>query len=72
MKATNNRCSILLTAVITLVGVPFCARWSAEGASQVKKEADTSFGPMKQIDAGLLNVGYIEGVLIMPRRMYEA
>jgi nitrous oxide reductase len=26
----------------------------------IKKGANTSFGPLKQIDAGLLNVGYAE------------
>jgi pimeloyl-ACP methyl ester carboxylesterase len=32
---------------------------TARGTS-TKSEADTSFGPLKQIDAGLLNVGYAE------------
>src|SRR5436309_2748138 len=32
----------------------------AAGATTIKPRTNTSFGPLKQIDAGLLNVGYAE------------
>src|SRR5438045_1190649 len=32
----------------------------AAGATSIKRGTNTSFGPLKQIDAGLLNVGYAE------------
>jgi len=43
-------------AVMALVGVIASAR----GESKTKDTTNTSFGPVRQIDAGLLNVGYVE------------
>jgi pimeloyl-ACP methyl ester carboxylesterase len=36
------------------------AAQSAKDAAAIKPETNTSFGPLKQIDAGMLNVGYAE------------
>ncbi len=33
---------------------------AAAGRSAASREADTSFGPVKQIKAGVLNTGYVE------------
>ncbi|MDB5639832.1 MAG: alpha/beta hydrolase [Bradyrhizobium sp.] len=57
------------TAAMTLAAAPFAFSGSAEAQSGKAKPADlprikpgtnTSFAPLKQIDAGLLNVGYAE------------
>jgi pimeloyl-ACP methyl ester carboxylesterase len=57
------------TAAITLAAAQFALSGSAEAQPGKAKPADlprtkpgvhTSFGPLKQIDAGLLNVGYAE------------
>jgi pimeloyl-ACP methyl ester carboxylesterase len=51
---------LLLVAVTILIVAPFGIIDSAKGASKVTKDANAPFGPLKQIDAGLLNVGYVE------------
>ena len=43
-------------AVVALAGIIASAR----GESKTKDTTNTSFGPLRQIDAGLLNVGYAE------------
>jgi pimeloyl-ACP methyl ester carboxylesterase len=57
------------TAAMTLAAAQFVISGSAEaqpskaktaGAHAVKPGTNTSFGPLKQIDAGVLNVGYAE------------
>jgi len=40
------------------------------GVRSIKPGTNTSFGPLKQIDAGLLNVGYAEAGLPMVRRSF--
>jgi pimeloyl-ACP methyl ester carboxylesterase len=64
----QNRRRFLSTAAMTLAAAQFgmlgCAQSKEEtsviAASPVKPEANTSFAPLKQIDAGVLNVGYAE------------
>jgi pimeloyl-ACP methyl ester carboxylesterase len=54
--------SFLAAAIMILVAVPFGATNLANGASSNDDTtaSQKSFGPIKQIDAGLLNVGYAE------------
>jgi pimeloyl-ACP methyl ester carboxylesterase len=54
--------SFLAVAIMILVAVPFGATNLANGASSNDDTTTSqkSFGPIKQIDAGLLNVGYAE------------
>jgi pimeloyl-ACP methyl ester carboxylesterase len=54
--------SFLAVAIMILVAVPFGATNLANGASSNDDTtaSQKSFGPIKQIDAGLLNVGYAE------------
>ncbi len=52
-------------AALTIAATQFgmigpAAAQSAKDAAAVKPGTNTSFGPLKQIDAGLLNVGYAE------------
>jgi hypothetical protein len=47
-----------MTAAATQLGMTGSA--AARSSKTVKPGAHTSFGPLKQIDAGLLNVGYAE------------
>jgi hypothetical protein len=55
-----NTTKLLPNAVTTLVAIQLGVIASAEGAPKEKKEPNTSFGPIKQIDAGLLSVGYVD------------
>src|SRR5271166_117472 len=65
----HNRRRFLGTAAMTFAAAQFGMLRSAEAQSRKAEPADvppikpgtnTSFGPLKQIDAGLLNVGYVE------------
>src|SRR5271166_1532015 len=65
----HNRRRFLGTAAMTFAAAQFGMLRSAEAQSRKAEPADvppikpgtnTSFGPLKQIDAGLLNVGYAE------------
>jgi pimeloyl-ACP methyl ester carboxylesterase len=65
----HNRRRFLGTAAMTFAAAQFGMFRSAEAQSRKTEPADvppikpgtnTSFGPLKQIDAGLLNVGYAE------------
>jgi hypothetical protein len=48
-------------AVAAIVAIGSIKAQSSEGrAPKIKPGTNTSFGPVKQIDAGLLNVGYVE------------
>src|SRR5580704_1817118 len=48
-------------AVAAIVAIGSGRAQSSRGRDpQIKPGANTSFGPLKQIDAGLLNVGYVE------------
>jgi len=49
----------LVVAAIVAIG-SVRAQSSREGAPQIEPGTNTSFGPLKQIDAGRLNVGYVE------------
>ena len=49
--------AITIIATITLVGSGLA---QAQSSQQNVSTSHTSFGPIKQIDAGLLNVGYFE------------
>jgi len=53
------------TAVITIAAAQFgmigsSAAQSARDAAAIRPGTNTSFGPLKQVDAGMLNVGYAE------------
>ena len=61
----HNRRSLLGTAAMTLAAaelpaVGFLNGQSTKKASLIKPSTNASFGPLKQIEAGLLNVGYAE------------
>ena len=48
-------------AVAAIVAIGCVKAQSSRGrVPQTKPGTNTSFGPLKQIDAGLLNVGYVE------------
>jgi pimeloyl-ACP methyl ester carboxylesterase len=53
----NSAMAITIIAAITLVGSCLA---HAQSSQQNVSTSHTSFGPIKQIDAGLLNVGYFE------------
>ena len=53
----NSAMAITIIATITLVGSGLA---QAQSSQQNVSTLHTSFGPIKQIDAGLLNVGYFE------------
>jgi len=69
-EETNyNRRRFLGVAAMGIAAAEFVTVGSADAQSGMKKPADlptikpgtnTSFGPLKQIDAGLLNIGYAE------------
>jgi hypothetical protein len=65
----HNRRRFLGTAAMTLAAAQFDMFRSAEAQSRkaepvdvppIKPGTNTSFGSLKQIDAGVLNVGYAE------------
>ena len=61
----HHRRRFFAAAAMTLVAAQFGMIGSAEAqsarnAAAIKPGTNTSFGPLKQIDAGLLNVGYAE------------
>jgi pimeloyl-ACP methyl ester carboxylesterase len=65
---TTNRRGFLGTAAMTLAATQFGLLGSAtaatgkavSGKSRIKPGTNASYGPLKQIDAGLLNIGYAE------------
>jgi pimeloyl-ACP methyl ester carboxylesterase len=68
-EINQDRRRFLSSAAMTLVAAEFATLGSAHAQSGKKTQADipsikpgtnTSFGPLKQIDAGLLNVSYAE------------
>ncbi len=64
-KDAQNRRSFFSTAAMTIAAAQFGVMVSANAkpgtrAPAIKAGTHTSFGPLKQIDAGLLNVGYAE------------
>jgi pimeloyl-ACP methyl ester carboxylesterase len=60
----HDRRRLLGTAVLSLAAAELAFIGSADAQSDkiksIKPGTNTSFGPLKQIDAGLLNVGYAE------------
>ncbi len=60
----RDRRRLLRAAAMTMAAAPFAFSGSAaaqsSGMPAIKPGAGTSFGPLKQINAGLLNVGYAE------------
>jgi pimeloyl-ACP methyl ester carboxylesterase len=60
----RDRRRLLCAAAMTMAAAPFAFGGSAaaqsSGLPAIKPGAHTSFGPLKQINAGLLNVGYAE------------
>ena len=61
----HHRREFLGVAAMALAAGEFATTRSADArsaghAAPVKTGTHTSFGPLKQIDAGLLNVGYAE------------
>ena len=68
-EINRHRRSFLGTAAVTVAAAQFLLNGSAEaqpsktklaGARAIKPGTNTSFASLKQIDAGLLNVGYAE------------
>ena len=68
-EVNNNRRQFLGTAVIAAAAAQFgmaaladarASKTNSAGTISSKPARNTSFGPLKQIDAGLLNVGYAE------------
>jgi pimeloyl-ACP methyl ester carboxylesterase len=68
-EINHDRRRFIGTAAMTVAAAQFGLMGSARGQSsnakptylpKIKPGADTSFGPLKQIDAGLLSVGYAE------------
>jgi len=68
-EINNNRRRFLGTAAMTIAAAQFGMLGSADAQSSkvnpadvpaIKPGTNTSFGPLKQINAGLLNVGYAE------------
>jgi pimeloyl-ACP methyl ester carboxylesterase len=58
--AINNRRRFLRNAAMTLGAIGTASAQSGRKLSPVAPGTNTSFGAMKQVDAGLLNVGYAE------------
>ena len=63
-QVNQDRRRLLGTAALTIAAAEFAMLGSAEAQptkiNPIKPGTNTSFGPLKQIDAGLLNVGYAE------------
>ena len=60
MKTKNQtKLSLILPGAVAVIAVAGIIA-SARGESKTKDTTNTSFGPLRQIDAGLLNVGYAE------------
>src|SRR2546422_2759410 len=63
-QINHDRRRLLGTAVLTLAAAELATIGSADAQSRkinpIKPGTNTSFGSLKQIDAGLLNVGYAE------------
>jgi hypothetical protein len=68
-QINHDRRRLLGTAVVTIAAAELATIGSADAQSSKAKPAalptikpgtNTSFGPLKQIDAGVLNVGYAE------------
>ena len=63
-KINRDRRRLLGTAVLTLAAAEFNTIRSADAQSRtinsIKSGTNTSFSSLKQIDAGVLNVGYAE------------
>src|SRR5437763_10634190 len=64
-QINHDRRRLFGTAALTIAAAQFGMIGSAEAqsardATAIKPGTNTSFGPLKQVDAGLLNVGYAE------------
>src|SRR5687768_6553739 len=60
-RINHDRRRFLSTAVMTLAAAELSMVGSADARSRkTKPGTNTSFGSLKQIDAGVLNVGYAE------------
>jgi pimeloyl-ACP methyl ester carboxylesterase len=63
-QINHDRRRLLGTAVLTIAAAELAMIGSADAQpskiKSIKPGTNTSFGPLKQIDAGLLNVGYAE------------
>jgi pimeloyl-ACP methyl ester carboxylesterase len=61
-QINHDRRRLLGTAAMAIAAVPLGMSSLPFGQkpSAIKPEARTTFGPLKQIDAGVLNVGYVE------------
>src|SRR5271165_470435 len=58
-RLLRNGAITVVVAAIVAIGLAK-AQSSRGKVPQIKPGTNTSFGPLKQIDAGLLNVGYVE------------
>ena len=63
-RINHDRRRLLGTAILTIAAAEFVGIGSADAQSRnigpIKPGTNTSFGSLKQIDAGVLNVGYAE------------
>jgi hypothetical protein len=58
-----RNCAMAVATAVTIIAVATLGMSGLAEAQSSKQDlsvSDTSFGPIKQIDAGLLNVGYVE------------
>src|SRR5678815_2230572 len=61
VRRRHLRNGAIAFAVVAIVAIGSVRAQSNKGRlSQIQPRTNTSFGPLKQIDAGLLNVGYVE------------
>ncbi len=63
-EINHDRRRLLGTAILTIAAAEFASIGSADAQSRsigpIKPGTNTSFAPLRQIDAGVLNVGYAE------------
>lgn len=60
MTINNDRRRFLKASAMTIAAIPFGAGDRAIAQQPTANAQSASFGPLKQIDAGVLNVGYAE------------
>src|ERR1700734_1942944 len=56
----RNSARAIATAITIIAATTSAMNSLAHAQSRAQGVSDTTFGPIKQIDAGLLNVGYVE------------
>jgi hypothetical protein len=62
-RGSVRNCAMAVATAVTIIAVAtlgMSGLAEAQFSKQNVSVSDTSFGPIKQIDKGLLNVGYVE------------